>query len=118
MNITDCYSDPRFAKQVDKASQFQTKTMLCAPIRHPSSGESLGVIQAINKVGGNFTAADESRVEHLCEIVAHVLSTSESLTDLVMATELNERVFQMLSIAVVVFNSFGICTKVTAEQNP
>lgn len=32
-----------------------------------------------------------------------------------MGTELNERLFQMLSIAVVVFNSFGNCTKANRD---
>lgn len=80
LNISDCYADPRFAKQVDKASSFQTKTMLCAPIRHMQTGESLGVIQAINKIGGNFTAADESRITHLCEIVARIIPCIEKIS--------------------------------------
>lgn len=43
LNIKDCYTDPRFCRVVDKASQFQTRTMLCAPIRHVLTGEPIGL---------------------------------------------------------------------------
>lgn len=52
-------------------------------------------MQAINKIGGTFTTNDELRLERLCQIVANILLTAESLNDLTMSTELNERIFQV-----------------------
>ena len=47
ININDCYSDPRFNKDFDKATGFKTRNMLCAPMIRKN--ELVGVIQVINK---------------------------------------------------------------------
>jgi len=115
LNIPDCYSDPRFNKAVDKESGFKTRTILCSPIPHAVLGKPIGVIQAINKVGGVFTKNDEVRMEQLCSMVSSILMTSDHLDELTVSAELNERVFQCLSVAVVVLSASGHCTKVNRD---
>ncbi|MEO8664510.1 MAG: GAF domain-containing SpoIIE family protein phosphatase [Ignavibacteria bacterium] len=50
--IEDCYKDPRFNKEVDKLSNFRTKSMICVPMIHKE--KLIGVIQVINKKDGGF----------------------------------------------------------------
>ncbi len=45
--IEDCYEDPRFNKEVDKKTNFRTKSMICAPMLRKD--KLIGVIQVINK---------------------------------------------------------------------
>ncbi len=41
IKIDDAYLDARFNKEVDKASKYTTKTILCAPIKD-SDGKNIG----------------------------------------------------------------------------
>lgn len=58
INIPDAYADPRFNRSVDQTTGYQTKTILCVPMRD-ASGAVVGVIQALNKSGGSFDSEDE-----------------------------------------------------------
>lgn len=48
----DAYKDPRFYPEVDQLTGFQTKAIVCAPIR--LHGRVIGVIQALNPIRGAF----------------------------------------------------------------
>jgi HD-GYP domain-containing protein (c-di-GMP phosphodiesterase class II) len=63
MIINDAYNDDRFDKDVDKKTGYHTRNILALPIRD-SSGEIIGVYQAINKMtgSGKFSKTD---MEHL-----------------------------------------------------
>ncbi|XP_029206417.2 cGMP-specific 3',5'-cyclic phosphodiesterase-like [Acropora millepora] len=60
INIKDAYSDPRFNREVDKATGYKTYSILCMPIKS-HDGEVIGVAQIINKISGEhqFTEKDE-----------------------------------------------------------
>lgn len=57
-NIRDAYADPRFNADVDRRTGYRTRNILCAPIVN-LNGETLGVVQAINKNTGSFNEDDE-----------------------------------------------------------
>jgi len=59
LNIKEAYSDPRFSPEVDKHTGYQTKSVLCGPLRN-IQGETLGAIQVINKKGESFDQDDEA----------------------------------------------------------
>ena len=48
INIPEAYADERFNPDVDKATGYRTKSILCVPIQD-SNGDVLGVCQMINK---------------------------------------------------------------------
>ncbi len=54
--VNDVRKDPRFTGQIDKETQFRTRSILCAPLT--SRGRTLGVVEIINRRGGRFTRAD------------------------------------------------------------
>lgn len=59
INIPDAYADPRFNRQVDKDTGYRTRSILGVPMRY-TTGEVTGVLQALNKEGGDpFTTEDE-----------------------------------------------------------
>lgn len=62
INLADAYADPRFNPGYDRASGFRTRTLLSVPILDPEGG-LVGVVQALNKETGAFTAADEQYLE-------------------------------------------------------
>jgi diguanylate cyclase (GGDEF)-like protein len=54
--VNDTSRDARFARRFDSQTQFQTRSILCAPLI--SRGRTIGVVQVINRRGGRFTQAD------------------------------------------------------------
>lgn len=58
VNIQDAYNDSRFNPDVDKATGYVTKTMLCMPIKN-NNQEIIGAFQVLNKLHGYFTKYDE-----------------------------------------------------------
>ncbi len=65
LRIDDPYGDPRFDASVDARTGYRTRSMLVAPI-DARDRSRLGVLQAVNKVGGDtFTTEDESVIQSL-----------------------------------------------------
>ena len=58
VNIPDAYEDSRFDKTVDEETGYRTRSILCGPIKN-LGGETVGVIQVINKRTGPFCQPDE-----------------------------------------------------------
>jgi adenylate cyclase len=57
--IDDPYSDARFNSSVDERTGFKTRNILCVPLR-TMAGETIGVMQSLNKRDGAFTQDDLS----------------------------------------------------------
>lgn len=58
VNIADASSDARFDPRVDQPNGQVTRSMLCGPVKN-LRGETLGVIQLLNKRSGEFGEQDE-----------------------------------------------------------
>lgn len=58
LNISDAYADPRFNREIDLSTGYDTKNILCFPIV-TFEGRILGAFQVLNKKGGPFTHEDE-----------------------------------------------------------
>jgi tetratricopeptide (TPR) repeat protein len=58
LNIPDVYADPRFNKEVDRKTGYKTRNLLCMPIKD-RNGDSIGVLQVLNKQSGAFGQSDE-----------------------------------------------------------
>ncbi|MFH1136042.1 MAG: GAF domain-containing protein [Pseudomonadota bacterium] len=59
INLDNAYEDERFDPANDLATGYQTRNILCGPIKN-LQGETVGVIQVINKKHGAFDARDEN----------------------------------------------------------
>lgn len=58
INVPDAYGDPRFNPAFDQRSGFRTRSLLAVPMEN-LDGQLIGVLQAINKRAGAFSASDE-----------------------------------------------------------
>jgi len=76
VNITDAYKDPRFNPDVDKATGYQTKTILCLPMRNQES-EIIGVFQVLNKRQGIFDHTDEQLLTILASQAAGAVENAQ-----------------------------------------
>ncbi len=59
VNVSDAYTDPRFNRAVDASTGYMTRSMLLVPMRRAKDGDVIGVLLALNKKSGAFTAEDE-----------------------------------------------------------
>lgn len=66
--VNDVRRDPRFAKDVDHATGFTTRSVLAVPFK--IRGRVIGVCEAINKKGGPFTEADQRVLEELAALAS------------------------------------------------
>lgn len=76
LNIRDAYKDPRFHSKVDEATGYQTRNILCQPIRN-THGDIIGVVQVLNRRHGNFTDEDEYLLSALASQAAIAIENSK-----------------------------------------
>ena len=81
INIHDAYDDPRFNPAVDAKTGFQTRSILCQPIRN-QDGTILGVLQVLNRRSGHFTPEDENLLSALSAQIAIAIENSRQHLDI------------------------------------
>ncbi|MFN3410994.1 MAG: sigma 54-interacting transcriptional regulator [Exilispira sp.] len=55
--VNNAEEDPRFFPDISKEIQFKTRNILCTPLKIDEN--IIGVIELINKIGGDFTEEDQ-----------------------------------------------------------
>jgi sigma-B regulation protein RsbU (phosphoserine phosphatase) len=91
INVPDCYADPRFNPDVDKASGYRTRCMLTLPlIGHDDA--LVGVLQILNKLEGAFDAHDEQVAAALAAQCAVALQRVQMVEALVNTEKLKQEV--------------------------
>lgn len=65
----DAYSDPDFYPDVDQATGYETKNLLCAPLIN-DRGEIMGAIELINSLKGGFTEEDATLLNDIAQIAS------------------------------------------------
>lgn len=55
--VPDVQQDERFFGEIDRRSGFHTRSLLAVPVR--IRGEVVGVLEALNRLGGTFTELDQ-----------------------------------------------------------
>lgn len=102
INIRDAYEDTRFNPQFDAQTGFQTRSILCQPIRN-QEGKILGVLQVLNRKRGPFTPEDENLLSALSAQIAIAIENSQQHRDILdknlelreLATKLEHRVSEL-----------------------
>ena len=98
--VKDPYNDPRFDKSVDALTGFQTKEILCLPIRN-REGKIIGVTQALNKVDGVFTERDMQRLTSLTAQVSAALENAQLFENVLSMRNYNESILRSLTNGVI-----------------
>ena len=84
--VDDPYSDPRFNQDVDRQTGYRTNSLLCAPIR-TAKGETIGVLQVLNKRQGAFTKEDLRLLEDMTSLCAITLRSRQFMDGMRAARE-------------------------------
>jgi len=66
--VPDVESDPRFAKRIDETTQWETRSIICFPLR--SKLRVLGVIQLVNVDLSQFNEQEVFFLQALCDYAA------------------------------------------------
>ncbi|MCK7595022.1 adenylate/guanylate cyclase domain-containing protein [Pseudomarimonas salicorniae] len=116
VRIDDAYADPRFNPEFDRRSGYTTRSLLCVPVED-RDGRCIGVIQAINKLGGRFDVNDERRLRAFAAQAAIALVNAQLFADLARAQRYSESILRSLTNGVVTLNPQGqIVTANAAAQ--
>ncbi len=84
-NVPDAYADALFHRDVDEATGYRTRTVLCAPVCG-RAGSVIGAVQLLNKHGGPFNRKDEERLAAFAGALAPVLETWRRMREEVGST--------------------------------
>jgi HD-GYP domain-containing protein (c-di-GMP phosphodiesterase class II) len=77
--INDVMSDTRFTGQIDKSSGFRTRSILAVPML--VGDEIIGVCEALNKIGGDYSDADQKVLENLSTLAASTIQNARMAED-------------------------------------
>lgn len=104
--ISDCQKDIRWSGKVDKVSGFETKSMMCVPLR--ADGLVFGCIQIINKTDGTlFDEKDLFFEEKMADEISRQFASLDLLAD--------GRVVQNAAVMFVDIRGF---TEITEDMEP
>lgn len=97
--VLDVTKDPRYYPEVDYFTGFQTRSILCVPLR--VRGACFGAIELVNKVAGEFSGGDLRLLESVAALTATAIEQSrlqEWTTSFIMVDPVtrlpNYRLFQ------------------------
>jgi len=74
--VTDAYSHPDFNRAIDEQTGYETRSIVCAPVR-TARGTVIGVAQVLNKRTGEFTNDDLELLEAMTAQAAVALMNSQ-----------------------------------------
>jgi len=75
--VPDVYSDPRFAKRIDEMTRWQTRSVVCFPLR--SGSRVLGVIQLVNVDMDHFGDQEIYFLQSLCDYAAIAIENARAV---------------------------------------
>lgn len=74
--VNEPRQDWRFSREIDDEFSFLTRSIICAPILR--QGETIGVIELLNKEPQKFDKADATLLAVLCDVAAAALGEVEA----------------------------------------
>ena len=75
--VPDVMNDPRFAKRIDEMTKWETRSIICVPLR--SKHRVLGVIQLVNVNMAEFSDQDAFFLQSLCDYAAIAIENARSV---------------------------------------
>jgi adenylate cyclase len=111
LSIPDAYADSRFNRDFDRHSGFRTRNLLNVPVID-RTGERLGVVQVLNKRGGQFTQVDIRRLKAFSADIAVALENARLFSDVLALKNYNESILKSLSNGVVTLDRLCVIVKV------
>ena len=106
INIPDAYQDERFNSAFDQQTGYRTQTILCMPI-FSKSGQSIGVIQVINKLEGVFTTEDERSLRAFAAQASIAIENAQLFEQVIAVKRYNEAILESMSNGVLTLDERG-----------
>ncbi|MHB2026375.1 MAG: ATP-binding protein [Elusimicrobiota bacterium] len=103
--INDASADPRWSSAMDESSGFLTKSILAAPIT--ARGRLLGVLEAINKRAGSFSAQDKICFEAFAGQAGTALENARLFSSLKEEKFKLDMIFSKMADAVILSETQG-----------
>ncbi|MEN6617812.1 MAG: GAF domain-containing protein, partial [Syntrophorhabdus sp.] len=98
--INDVYQDPNFNPAFDHQTGFVTRNMLCVPVINRVA-EIIGVIQIINKHGGDYTDDDQELLQALSSQISMALENATLFDQVINMRNYLENIQQSISNSIV-----------------
>ncbi|MEM7707680.1 MAG: adenylate/guanylate cyclase domain-containing protein [Pseudomonadota bacterium] len=111
LTVDDPYEHPKFNRRFDEVTGYVTRNILCVPITS-RAGDTIGVIQAINKLDGRFTRDDASRLRAFAAQASVALVNAQLFADLNRMKNYNESILRSLTNGVITLDGDGVVVKV------
>lgn len=74
--VNNAYDHPEFNPEVDEATGYRTKRIICAPVR-TATGDVIGVVQVLNKHNADFDDDDLHLLESMTSQAALALTSGQ-----------------------------------------
>ena len=75
--VPDVYTDPRFAKRIDEMTRWQTRSIICVPLK--AHQKVIGVVQLINVEQDAFNDHELFLLQSLCDNAAAAIESAREL---------------------------------------
>src|SRR5690349_10470198 len=75
--VPDVYTDPRFAKRIDEMTKWETRSIICIPLK--SKHRVLAVIQLINVAMSSFTEGEMFFLRAICDYAAIAIDNARAV---------------------------------------
>ena len=98
--LLDPYQDVRFKREFDAKTGFETRNMLCLPIRN-KQGKSIGVTQVLNKRNADFSEHDIKRLTSLTAQASTAIENAQLFENVLTMRNYNESILRSLTNGVV-----------------
>ena len=98
--IADPYQDARFNRDIDSTTGFETRNMLCLPIRNKKN-RRIGVAQILNKRNAEFTEHDIKRLTSLTAQASAAIENAQLFDSVLTMRNYNESILRSLTNGVV-----------------
>jgi adenylate cyclase len=108
-NIADPYADSRFNQSVDRATGFRTRCMLAMPVLN-KAGQPIGVVEVLNKRGGQFSLQDENRLRAFSAQAAICLENARLFDEVIQIRDYNESILRSTSNGMLALDAKGVIT--------
>ena len=80
IRVDDCYADPRFNPEVDRATGYRSESLLAIPLVGMEE-EAVGVMQLLNSARGRFDDHDEHLADLFAGFAALAIQRARNLED-------------------------------------
>ncbi len=104
--VLDAQNDPRFYREVSESIGYVTRSILCVPMI--VKGRTIGVIELLNKMNGQFTDEDAQRLMSMAATVAVAIENARLFQEVNMGRNRLEAILNSTTEAILMANMHGI----------